>query len=127
MAMNNATTVIGSLAEDPEVKTSHSGAKTAYLTVIWKRSRKNYEDEISHLRVVALGRMGENAAESLRKGDTVIVFGAVQERKWQTEGGEPRSRMEILADHIGPSLRWATTTPPVRNAADRQDAYHAYG
>ena len=126
MALNNATTVIGTLADDPDLRSSHSGAKTAYFTLIWKRSRKNYEDEISYLRVVALGRMGENVAESLRKGDTAIVFGAVQERRWQTETGESRSKMEILADHVGPSLRWATASP-VRNPPDRGDTYHAYG
>ena len=52
--------------------------------------------------------MPENVAESLGKGSRVMVAGRLEQRSWETENGEKRSVVEVVADEIGPSLRWAT-------------------
>jgi single-strand DNA-binding protein len=52
--------------------------------------------------------MAENVSESLGKGSRVVVTGRLEQRSWETENGEKRSVVEIVADDIGPSLRWAT-------------------
>jgi len=52
--------------------------------------------------------MAENAANSLTKGARVIVSGRLEQRSWETENGDKRSIVEINADEIGPSLKWAT-------------------
>ena len=52
--------------------------------------------------------MAENVAESLGKGSRVVVTGRLEQRSWETENGEKRSVVEIVADEVGPSLRWAT-------------------
>ena len=51
--------------------------------------------------------MGENAAASLNKGTRIIVTGRLEQRQYETKEGEKRSVVEIVADEIGPSLRWA--------------------
>jgi single-strand DNA-binding protein len=52
-----------------------------------------------------------HAAESLSKGSRVVVVGRLQQRSWQADDGTARSAVEVVADELGPSLRWATATP----------------
>jgi len=52
--------------------------------------------------------MAENAAESLARGSRVIVTGRLEQRSWETPDGDKRSKVEVIADEIGPSIRWAT-------------------
>ena len=59
----------------------------------------------------------EHAAESLAKGSRVVVVGRLQQRAWTAEDGSIRSVVDVVADELGPSLRWATasTTRTTRN------------
>jgi single-strand DNA-binding protein len=50
----------------------------------------------------------ENLAESLSKGDRVMVTGRLRQRSWETPEGEKRSVTELEADEVGASLKWAT-------------------
>ena len=61
----------------------------------------------------------EHAAESLSKGSRVVVVGRLQQRSWTAEYGSARSSVEVVADELGPSLRWttATTTRATRSQA----------
>ena len=52
----------------------------------------------------------EHAAKSLAKGSRVVVLGRLQQRAWTAEDGTARSTVEVVADELGPSLRWATAT-----------------
>ena len=52
--------------------------------------------------------LAENVSASLRKGARVMVTGRLEQRSWETDQGEKRSVVEVVADEIGPSLRWAT-------------------
>jgi single-strand DNA-binding protein len=52
----------------------------------------------------------EHAARSLSKGSRVVVVGRLQRRSWTAEDGSARSTVEVVADELGPSLRWATAT-----------------
>ena len=52
--------------------------------------------------------MGENAAATLTKGMRVLVTGRLEQREYTTREGDKRTAIEINADEIGPSLRWAT-------------------
>lgn len=54
--------------------------------------------------------LAEHVAE-LAKGDRVLVHGSLRQRSWQTEDGERRSSVEVQAEEVGPSLRWATAKP----------------
>ena len=67
-----------------------------------------WQEETSFFNVVAFGPMGENVAD-LPKGARVVVFGRLNQRTWEKDG-EKRSTVEVTADDIGASLRWATVT-----------------
>jgi single-strand DNA-binding protein len=60
--------------------------------------------------VVVWRDQAEHAAESLTKGSRVVVVGRLQQRTWTAEDGSARSVVEVVADELGPSLRWATAT-----------------
>ena len=52
----------------------------------------------------------EHAAESLSRGSRVVVVGRLRQRSWTAEDGSARSVVEVMAEELGPSLRWATAT-----------------
>jgi single-strand DNA-binding protein len=60
--------------------------------------------------VVVWPDQAEHAAESLSKGSRVVVVGRLQQRSWTGEDGSARSTVEVVAEELGPSLRWATAT-----------------
>jgi single-stranded DNA-binding protein len=59
----------------------------------------------------------ENVAESVAKGNRVIVNGRLKSRAWETPDGDKRSIVEIDADEVGPSLKWATARPERTSSA----------
>ena len=54
------------------------------------------------------GTLAENVAASVSKGIRVIVEGRLDQRSWETPQGDKRSKIEITADEVSPSLRWAS-------------------
>jgi single-strand DNA-binding protein len=74
------------------------------------RASNEWKEETSFFNVTCWREMAENAGNSLNKGDRVIINGRLQQRSWETPEGDKRSVVEIQADEIGPSIRWATAT-----------------
>ena len=68
------------------------------------------EQEPSFFTVIVWRDQAEHAAESLSKGSRVVVVGRLQQRSWTAEDGSARSTVEVVAEELGPSLRWATAT-----------------
>jgi single-strand DNA-binding protein len=113
MANGNNITVVGNITRDPELRFTATGqAKVNFGLAVnrrWQnRQTSEWEEATSFFNVVAWGEMGENVSESLGKGARVVVTGRLDQRSWETEEGEKRSVVEIVADEVGPSLRWAT-------------------
>ncbi len=110
---DNTITVVGNVTRDPELKFLNSGQAAIKLSIAvnrrWQnRQTQEWEERVSYFEVVGYGAMAENAANSLQKGSRVIVSGRLEQRTWETENGDKRSIVEINADEIGPSLKWAT-------------------
>jgi single-strand DNA-binding protein len=113
MASENQVTVVGNLTEDPELRYTPNGAAVATLRVAVNRripdGSGGWKDaETSFFRVNVWRSLAENAAESLTRGSRVVVVGRLRSRSWENQEGETRSAVEIEADELGPSLRWAT-------------------
>jgi single-strand DNA-binding protein len=109
----NSVTVVGNLTRDPELRYTPAGAATCQFGLAvnrrWQNRQTNdWEEATSFFNVVAWREMAENVGESLTKGARVVVTGRLEQRSWETPDGEKRSVVEIVADEIGPSLRWAT-------------------
>lgn len=109
----NTITIIGNVTKDPELRFTASGQATASFGIAvnrrWQNRQTNdWEEQVSFFNVVTWREMAENVAESLHKGSRVIVTGRLEQRSWETPDGDKRSVVDIVADEIGPSLRWAT-------------------
>ena len=108
MGFDNTVTVVGNVTRDPELRFAQSGMAIAQFGVAWNRRRQDQEDEVSFFDVTCFRQLAENVAESVKKGARVVVYGTLQQRSWETDHGDRRSKVEILADDVAPSLRWAT-------------------
>ena len=113
MANGNNVTVVGNCTRDPELRFTSSGQAVATFGLAvnrrWQnRQTQEWEEATSFFDVTCWGDLGDNVSESLGKGSRVIVTGRLEQRSWETPEGEKRSRVEIIADEVGPSLRWAT-------------------
>lgn len=108
---DNTVTVVGNITRDPELRFTPAGQAVAtFGMAVNRRFQKNgqWEEQTSFFNVTAWGTLGENASNSLHKGARILVNGRLDQRSWETQEGEKRSTVEIVADEIGPSLRWAT-------------------
>ncbi len=110
---DNTITVVGNITRDPELKFLNSGQAAIRVSIAvnrrWQnRQTQEWEERVSYFEVAGYGSMAENAANSLTKGMRVIVNGRLEQRSWETEQGDKRSIVEINADEIAPSLRFAT-------------------
>jgi single-strand DNA-binding protein len=97
----------GNLTDDPELRHTEGGIARAMFRVAVSGRR---EQEPSYFTVVVWRDQAEHAAESLAKGSRVVVIGRLQQRTWTAEDGSARSTVEVNAEELGPSLRWATAT-----------------
>jgi single-strand DNA-binding protein len=110
MASENNVTLVGNLTRDPELRFTQSGRGVAsFGLAVNRRYQMNgeWQEETSFFNVVAWGDLGENASASLNKGSRIVVTGRLQQREYETREGEKRTVVEIIADDLGPSLRWA--------------------
>ncbi len=110
---DNTITIVGNLTRDPEIRYTASGQAKASLGVAvsrrWQNRQTNeWEERTSFFNIVAWGDMAENISDTLAKGTRIIVQGRLEQRSYDTDQGEKKSVVEIVADEIGPSLRWAT-------------------
>jgi single-strand DNA-binding protein len=80
----------------------------ASFGLAWNRKDQNGEEVVSFFDITCWRSLAENVAESITKGQRVIVYGRLDQRSWENQEGERRSKVEIVADEVAPSLVWAT-------------------
>lgn len=114
MAGDTVVTVIGNLTADPELRFTPSGAAVANFTVVstprsFDKDSGQWKDQESLFMRCSIWRQAaESATESLTKGTRVIVTGRLKQRSYETAEGEKRTVVELEADEVGPSLKFAT-------------------
>jgi single-strand DNA-binding protein len=114
MAGDTIITVVGNLTADPELKFTPSGAAVANFTVAStprsfdKNSGEWKDGEALFMRCSIWRQAAENATESLVRGARVIVTGRLKQRSYETTEGEKRTVVELEAEEVGPSLKYAT-------------------
>ncbi|MFT3852066.1 MAG: single-stranded DNA-binding protein [Ilumatobacteraceae bacterium] len=107
---DNAVTLVGNITREPELRFTGGGKGVAsFGLAVNRRYQMNgeWQEKVSFFNIVAWDSLGENAAASLHKGNRIIVTGRLEQREYETREGEKRTVVEIIADEIGPSLRWA--------------------
>lgn len=121
-----AFTLAGNLAGDPELRFTPAGVAVANFTVchtprhLDKQSGEWVDGETLFLRCSIWREAAEHVAESLHRGDRVLVTGRLKSRSYETGEGDKRTVIELDADDVGPSLRWATAR--VQRAARASEA-----
>ena len=110
----NSTVITGNLVRDPELRSTASGSAVANFSVADNRrwadpATGERREATTFVDVVAWGDLGRHVVESLRQGDRVTVSGRLEQRSWQTDQGERRSKLELTAADVAASLRWAAS------------------
>ena len=110
---DNTVTVIGNVTRDPELRFTPSGQAIATFGLAvnrrWQnRQTQEWEEQVSFFDITCWAQLGQNVSDTLVKGSRAIVTGRLEQRSWETDQGDKRSKVEIIADEVGPSLRWAT-------------------
>ena len=108
MAGTNINRVIltGNLTRDPKLSSlPSSGLAVCSLRVACNGRRKNsgtgeWEDQPNYFDVTVWGAQGENCARFLSKGRPVAVQGRLEWREWETQDGQKRQAVDIIADSV---------------------------
>lgn len=112
--MDNFVSFSGNLTRDPELRYTPSGkAIVTFGVAVNRRFRGDngsWVEKTDFIDVSAWDALGENLAESLRSGARVMVTGRFQQDRWETDGGEKRSKLQVVATDVGASMRFATVT-----------------
>jgi single-strand DNA-binding protein len=113
VAINNNVTITGNATREPELRFTPSGQAVASFGVAvnrrWQnRQTQEWEEAVSFFDITAWAQLAENIAESVAKGTRVTITGRLDQRSWETPEGDKRSKVEIVADDVAVSLRWAT-------------------
>ena len=127
MANELTVTIVGNLADDPELRYTQGGVAVVSVCVgstprTFNRQTNAWDDgETVWVRCTAWRELAENVAQTLTKGSRVIVTGRLKAPSaYQSAQGEARASLELDIDEIGPSLRYATAsvTRRAREAGD---------
>ena len=117
MAGEVSVTIVGNLADDPELRYTQGGVAVVSVRVgstprTLNRSTNEWVDgETVWVRCTAWREAAENIAQSLTKGSRVVVTGRLKAPSaYQSAQGEARASLELEIDEIGPSLRYATAS-----------------
>ncbi|HEX8100336.1 MAG TPA: single-stranded DNA-binding protein [Actinomycetota bacterium] len=113
MAQDNQVTIVGNVTRDPELRyTPNGSALVKFGVAVSRRVRDEsgqWKDaDTSFFDVTAWRSLAENIAESITQGSRVVVVGRLRTNSWETPEGERRSKVEIEAEEVAPSLKWAT-------------------
>jgi len=113
VAIDNNVTITGNATREPELRFTPSGQAVANFGVAvnrrWQnRQTQEWEEAVSFFDITAWAQLAENVAETVGKGTRVTVTGRLDQRSWETQDGDKRSKVEIVADDVAVSLRWAT-------------------
>ncbi len=107
MAASNLNVVVitGNLTRDPELRALPSGTSVCDLRVAVNTRRKNgatgeWEDKPNFFDVKVWGAQGDNCARFLSKGRPVGVQGRLEWREWETQDGQKRQAIDIIADSV---------------------------
>jgi single-strand DNA-binding protein len=108
-------TITGNLTDAPELRFTPNGNLVANfrlaVTARVKDGDSWRDGDTSYFRVNVWRQLAEHVADSLTKGDRAVVIGRLRSRSWETPEGDKRSVVEVEADEVAPSLRWAIAKP----------------
>lgn len=103
MSSFNKVIFIGNLTKDPDLRYTPSGVAVANFTIAMNSKYKKGDEtieEVCFIEIVVFGKTAENCGQYLGKGQGVIVDGRLQQRRWETDDGQKRSKHEVVAQNV---------------------------
>ena len=111
MAYGNTVSVVGNVTRDPEIRFTPSGKPVCSFGVAWNHRYDRDGEKVestSFFDVKCWGSLAENVGSSIEKGTRVLIEGRLDQQSFTDKEGNARRKVEIIADDVAPSLRWAT-------------------
>lgn len=115
MAFDNSVTIAGNVTRDPEVRFTPNGKAVCSFGVAVNEGK---DKPAGFYDITCWDKLAENCAESIEKGTRVVVFGRLSFRSWEDKQETKHSKVEIVADDVSLSLKWATGR---QTKAERRD------
>lgn len=103
MASFNKVLLMGNLTRDPELRYTASGAAVASFGLAVNRKYKagdEWKDEVCYVDITVWAKQAENCAEYLHKGSPVFLEGRLNFQSWETDTGQKRNKLEVVANNI---------------------------
>jgi single-strand DNA-binding protein len=116
----NVVSIIGNLTRDPDLRFTSQGLAVCNFSIAsnrrWQNKTTNeWEEATSYYDVTVWGIQGQNVAESMQKGDRAVIVGRLEQRTWEDQDGNKRSKFEVVADVVGATMEWATIDSITKN------------
>ncbi len=103
MASLNKVFLMGNLTRDPELRYTAGGSSVADFGIAVNRRYKQgdeWKEDVCFVDITVWGKQAENCAEYLNKGKGVFIEGRLQFRSWESEEGQKRSKIEVVANNV---------------------------
>lgn len=104
MASLNRVVLVGNLTRDPDVRSTPNGTSVTKFGLAvnrrWTNKQGEKVDGVDYFNIVTWGKLGELCGEYIKKGSPVALEGRLQSRSWETEDGQKRSAVEIVAENV---------------------------
>lgn len=103
MTSFNKVILMGNLTRDPEVRYTPNGIAVASFAIAVNRKYKQGDEtkeEVSYIDIVVFGKPAESCGQYINKGDSVLIDGRLQQRRWETEDGQKRNKIEVVAQSV---------------------------
>jgi len=103
MTSFNKVILLGNLTRDPEVRYTPNGIAVASFAIAVNRKYKQGDEtkeEVSYIDIVVFGKQAESCGQYIGKGDSVLIDGRLQQRRWETEEGQKRNKLEVVAQSV---------------------------
>ncbi len=106
--MRSTVTLFGNVVSDVVLRSTSGGAVAGFRMAVteswWDKRAERWAERVAYLQVSAWRQLGEHVADSLAKGQPVIVVGKLRQREYDDRDGVHRSVIEIDADAVGHDL-----------------------
>jgi len=103
MASFNKVILMGNLTRDPELRYTASGAGVTSFGLAVNRKYKQgdeMKEDVCFVDITVWGKQGENCTQYLNKGSGVLIEGRLQFRTWETDDGQKRSKLDVVATTV---------------------------
>jgi len=126
MTSFNNVILLGNLTRDPEVRYTPNGVAVASFALAVNRKYKQGDetkDEVSYIDIVVFGKQAESCGQYINKGDSVLIDGRLQQRRWDDKDtGQKRSKVEVVAQSVNfmPKRSWSGQAAQAGASASNQ-------